>query len=263
MNSRIPLPVLRALNWAGFLFMMVFTALAMLLPLGGLTTQQVSDQYPNLFTPAPFTFGIWGVIYGGQLLFLLFQSGLLGYRKGVDDALIARLGLWPALLGVLNGLWLLAWHHLRPVTALLIIAAMLLSLIVLHRRTDAVADARARWLVRLPFRLYLGWISVATIANATAVLVHLGFDGWGLPEEVWAALLVAVAAVLALAMLMRSGDFAFAAVVLWALLGIFVRHTAELGGQYQPVILATVLGMVVVLGAMAYTYFAGKRWGHD
>lgn len=262
MNSRIALPVLRALNWAGFLFMMILTALAFLLPLGGITTRQASDQYPNLFTPAPFTFGIWSVIYLGQLLFLLFQSGLLGYRKGTDDALIAHLGLWPALLGLFNGLWLLAWHHLRPVTALLIIAAMLLSLIALHQRTDGLADIRTRWLARWPFRLYLGWISVATIANATAVLVHLGFDGWGLPEEIWAALMVATATVLGLAMLLRSRDFAFASVMLWALLGIFVRHTVELAGQYQPVILAAVLGILVLLGGMAYTYFAGKRREH-
>jgi hypothetical protein len=237
-------------------------ALAEWLPLGGLTTQQVSERYPNLFTPAGFTFGIWGLLYLGQLLFPLYQSGLLG-RSAPREALVLCLGPWPALVGLLNGLWLLAWHHLRPITALWLMLALLLCLIVLHRRTEAPADWKARWFTQVPFRLYLGWISVATIANATAVLVRLGFDGWGLPEEIWAALLVAVAAVLALAMLLRHRDQAFAAVVVWALLGIFVRHTVELVGQYQPVILSTVLALILVPGAMAYTFLSGKHWDEE
>lgn len=260
MKKQLPLPALRALNWAGFVFPAVLSALAMFSPPGNPLSRQVEDRYPNLFAPSGFTI-VWGLVCLGQLLYALFQSGLLE-RGGDGGALVSRLGVWPALAGLLAGLWMLAWHGLRPITALLLMAALLLVLIDIHRRTDHPADARQRWFAQTPFRLYLGWASVMAICNAAAALVSVGFDGWGMPEEVWAALLVAAAAVLGLAMLLRSRDYAFAAVVNWALLGIFLRHTLQLDGRYQPVILAAVLGLIVLPGGMAYTYFEGKRWGH-
>ncbi len=259
MGERTKLTLTRAANWAAYVFMITINVLAVVLPLGGLTTQQVSELYPNLFTPAPFVFSIWGIIYAGQLLFLLYQSGLLGYRRGMDDGLVLRLGLLPCLLSLFNGLWLILWHHRRPLAALAVIAAMLLTLTQLHLRTAGLANRPAKWFVRTPFRLYLGWISVATIANTSVALVQADFSGWGLPEDIWAALLVAFAAVLGAAMLLRHRDYAFAAAMAWALLGIFIRHTLALDGIYSSVVLTSLLGLMAVTGGMAYVFFQGKR----
>ena len=78
--------------------------------------------------------------------------------------------------------------------------------------------------MQLPFSIYLGWISVATIANAAQLLTFLNWDAWGLSPEVWAAIMLAPAATLGLAVLRRERDWAYALVLVWAFAGIAVAQ---------------------------------------
>ncbi len=254
MKTKLPLPALPVLGWLAFAALLAGTALALWLPTGEIPSD--SSRF-SLFTPAPFTRYIWIVICAGQLLFLLHQSGL--WRRGAHDALTERVGLLPALANALGGAGLLLWACRRPLTALAVLAALLVTLITLHRRIGEPAERRSRWLAQVPFRLYLGWASVSAMACAAAVLAQAGFPGLGLPEDIWAALLVAFAAVLGVAMLLRHRDFPFAAAMAWALLGIFIRHTMALDGIYSSVALTSLLGLMAVAGGIAYAFFQGKR----
>ena len=54
-----------------FISMLIVNVLANAVPLNGLRTGEVAALYPNLFTPAGITFGIWSVIYGFLTIFLI------------------------------------------------------------------------------------------------------------------------------------------------------------------------------------------------
>ena len=78
--------------------------------------------------------------------------------------------------------------------------------------------------VHIPFSVYLGWITVATIANVTAVLVVLGVESYGLLAEILTILVIAVAVIITYAMLIIRKDIAYSLVVIWASLGIFLKQ---------------------------------------
>lgn len=60
--------------------------------------------------------------------------------------------------------------------------ALLVTLIILYIRIKSVEH---NFSDLLPFSVYLGWISVATIANISYVLVEIGWVGFGISEVVW------------------------------------------------------------------------------
>ena len=94
------------------------------------------------------------------------------------------------------------------------------------RHEDDGVSAAERWLVRAPFSLYLGWISVATIANVSTVLVHFGWGAWGIAPEIWTAIMLSVGVILTGLMVFQRNDFIYAGVIIWAFTGIAVKHTA-------------------------------------
>ncbi len=80
--------------------------------------------------------------------------------------------------------------------------------------------------VRVPFSVYLGWITVATIANASQLLYVLGWGGWGIAPVTWTVIMLAAAVVIAALMGVTRRDVAYLAVLVWALIGIALKHAA-------------------------------------
>jgi translocator protein len=115
------------------------------------------------------------------------------------------------------------------------------------------ATGSERWLSRIPFSAYLGWITVATVANATAALVTAGWNGFGLAPEVWAVAMVVVASLLALVMLLTRRDAAYALVVVWALAGIGLKRSADASAAGQVVYVAAVACAAVVAAGIVAT----------
>lgn len=205
------------LKWAnlgGLLLVLLLNTLANTLPINGLTTGELSALYPNRFVPAGFTFSIWGVIYLALAGFVAFQFRPAGNR------LRDSIGQWFFLSCLANASWILAWHYMQPILALLIMLFLLWSLVQIYLRVTAL-PFRENWPGILPFQLYLGWICIATIANTTAVLTYAGWDGGGLAQATWAAIMAAAGTAIGLFFLVRYKDIAFGLVVLWALYGIY------------------------------------------
>ena len=234
---------LQFLNLLGFAFMITMNVLANALPLFGRNTGEVSAFYPNLFVPAGFTFSIWGLIY---LLLLVFTAaqlrGAFGGQRPVPDY-VAAIGPWFLFSCLANGLWIIVWHALQPLLSLVVMLALLACLIRINQilyGQRGPRPAEGRYVTRLPFSIYLGWISVATIANATAVLVHYGWGGWGLPPELWAVIMIAVAVAAGLLFLWRQANLPYALVIAWALYGIFARTDAE---AYAGIYWAIIIGI--------------------
>ena len=124
--------------------------------------------------------------------------------------------------------------------ALLLLLIAIYLLLGIGRTHVPVAET---WLVRVPFSIYLGWITVATIANITSVLENAGWNGWGLYPATWAVIMMVVAAVIAGLVSLTRGDVPYVAVILWAFAGIAVKHNTVL----SIVVTAWVAGILVAL----------------
>ncbi|ABM16595.1 MULTISPECIES: tryptophan-rich sensory protein [Mycolicibacterium] len=194
------------------------------LPINGQTTGDVTRRFEVYFVPAGYVFAIWSVIYAGLIAYSVYLSLALarGRRDSGAARAIAPLYLLTALA---NCSWLFAWHYNLFPLSMLLMVVLLGTLIVIYRVQAArpALSTVERWTVHIPFRVYLGWISVATIANATITLDDAGWSGFGLSEPTWGVIMVVVATALGLTMGIGHRDIAYAVVLIWALVGIAVR----------------------------------------
>lgn len=216
---------LSLLNIIGFILVITLNGLANALPINGRNTGELSALYPNLFVPAGYVFSIWGLIYLGLLIFIILQARGLFQSGPLRSPAAASLGPWFFLSCLANAGWILAWHYEKVLLSLGIMLLILFSLIQIYQITKG--NARLSLGERLPFSIYLGWICIATIANTTAFLVDVNWSGWGLSEVVWTIIMTSIGALLALAFLWLRNDIMYAAVVVWAFIGIINRYTAE------------------------------------
>lgn len=242
-----------------YLVMIVTNGLANTLPINHRTTGEISDSYPNLFAPAGLTFSIWGLIYLLLAAHVLYQLGLFREAGTDDDAasrspLLQRVGVLFALSSLVNTGWILAWHYDLIGVSVLLIATLLVLLILITRTTRAaVLSDRERLLVQLPFSVYFGWLTVATIANTTVWLVSVGWERLGIGEPTWAVIMLAVGAVIGITTGLRDRDPAYALVLAWAYLGIWIKHSSPDGfaGAHPVVATAALVGVAAFLIAAA------------
>jgi len=235
-------------NIAAFAAVIAVNGMANGVPLGGQTTGQVSAKYPSLFTPAGFTFSIWGLIYLTLLAFVVYQA--LPAQRG-NRSITAISPLFKANCAA-NAVWIFAWHYDLLWLSLLLMAAILGTLVQIFRMLLAAGEpaSKAEWFcLRLPFSLYTGWITVATIANLSCVQFAMGWDNAGLSVLDWTLLKLAVAGAIGASVVLRTGNIAYVLVIGWAAFGIASKQiaTPEVVGA------ATVLSIVAVLLALSAT----------
>ncbi|WP_428668392.1 hypothetical protein [Runella sp.] len=240
----------QVLNWVFFLAMVFVNYLANALPINDKTTGQLSDQYPNLFVPAPITFAIWGVIYLLLLVFCVKQSKSL-FSSQADAATaetVSVVGPRFIITCILNMVWIFAWHYEYVVFSVFIISLFLIQLINLNARLDTLTPFLAknsRFSIKAPFGVYLGWLCIATIANVTALLVYSNWNGWGQGEVFWASVMVIVGAVISSYALLKLKNAYIGLAVIWALIGVIMaRLDAEVYQRF--VVWSTVFGILLV-----------------
>jgi hypothetical protein len=227
----------------------IVNVLASTLPLGGKNTGEISDQFQVFFVPAGYVFSIWGLIYLGLIAYTIFQA-LPAQR---DNAALERVG-WLYIGSCLaNIIWLFTWHYeVFPLTILFMLALLVLLIaIYLTLGTGRTKTSTGmRWCVRVPFSIYLGWITVATVANATSLFNYLGWgNGYDPASAVWAAIMLGVATVIAVLMSLRHGDIAYIAVIVWAFAGIAVKHSGNALVATTAWAMAAVAAVSLVVGA--------------
>jgi tryptophan-rich sensory protein len=222
-------------------------ALANALPLNGQTTGAISNRFPVKITPPGYVFSIWGLIYTGLISYAVYQA-LPAQRANPRLRRIAR----PFILScAANIAWLLLWHYNRPRLTVGAMLGILLALISVNTRLGRPLQGPLgeRLLARLPFSVYLGWISVATLVNVTVALYDAGWDGFGADPQIWTAGLLAIGAGLGAGMAGLRGDASFPLVLLWAFLGIAQKQRGEplLGPAAQAAAAAAALSAGVGL----------------
>ncbi len=241
--------LLAILNLVGFVGTVVVNALANIIPINNIATGDVSDLYPNLFTPAGLTFSIWGLIYLLLGIFVVYQL-MPSFRRDPQKAeLIRQIGPFFFISCLANSGWIFAWHYQNMPLSLVLMLVLLGSLLTIYLRLGigkTELTRAGRYLVHLPFSIYLGWITVATIANVTVLLVGMNWGAFGLGEQFWAAAVIIVGTVIGLSMLLTRRDVYYALVVDWALLGILLKRMADDTAADQTVVYVTIAALAVI-----------------
>jgi benzodiazapine receptor len=208
--------------------------------IGGKLTAAVSDSNPTLITPAGYVFSIWSIIYILLGAFVIYQALPSRSNRGFTE----RIGWLFVLSSIVNIVWIFFWQFEYLAVSVVLIFLLLASLIAIYVRLGigkskvGLAD---RLFVHLPFSVYLGWITVASIANVATALVSLNWDGGGISPEIWAILVVAVALVITALMLIIRKDIAYSLVIIWALVGIGVKQSGN-----QTIVMLTEISAVIV-----------------
>jgi len=202
----------------------IVNGLATALPINGKTTGEISDSFDVFFVPAGYVFSIWGLIYVGLIAYAIYQL-LPAQSQNADLRGISALFVLSSLANIA---WIFLWHYEFFPLTVVAMTILLLCLIGIYLRLGIgrrKVSTGMRWFVHLPFSIYLGWITVATIANVTSLLDYWNWSGWGISAEAWTVIMLAIATVVGGLVSFRRGDIAYAAVLVWAFAGIAIKHS--------------------------------------
>jgi len=237
------------LNIVGMLVVLVVNAMASLLPLNGLTTAQISDSFFILFVPAGYVFSIWGIIYLGLIAFTVYQA--LPAQRG--NPRLRKMGIWFFLSGLANSLWLVSFHYqlfgLAMIMMLVLLGILIRIYTILGIGKETVKPVE-KWVVNLPFSIYLGWITVATIANASQFLYFINWDGFGISAEIWTLIMLAAALVISAMVSFTRKDVGYTLVLVWALIGIAIKQSVIPIVANAAWISAAVVAVVLVIASI-------------
>jgi hypothetical protein len=208
--------------------------------IGGKTTAQVSDAYPTLVTPAGYVFTIWSVIYILLGVFVIVQA----LSRGRAEIFRERIGLLFTMSCVFNIVWLFLWQFELLLASVIVMFMFLATLILIYLRLGIGKSTVGFWekiVFHLPFSVYLGWITIASIANVAVLLVSLNWNGFGISQETWAVVIIIIALLIASLVVLTRKDVAYGLVVIWALLGIAVKQS-----MYPTVVVAAQVSVIVI-----------------
>jgi benzodiazapine receptor len=245
--------LLKATNIIAFVLTVIVNSLAGSTTLiGGKTTADISNLYPTLITPAGYVFAIWGVIYILLGIFVVYQA--LPSEKGREYQ--NKISWLFILSSLLNVIWLFLWQNEILSLSVVVMFLLLVSLIVIYLRLNigkSTTSLREKLAVHLPFSVYLGWITIASIANVAAFLVSIGWDGFGISLETWAILIIIVSLLITLTVVTMRKDIAYALVIVWALLGIAANQSGNSS-------IVTTTEASVVIAVMALIAVVIRNW---
>ncbi len=219
------------------------------LPFNGLSTAKISDTFHVFFVPAGYVFSIWGLIYIGLIAYAVYPGAAFPARK----SRFAPDGYSVVVSGLANMAWLFLWHYLQFPLTLVVMLGLLAVLIVIYLELGigrTKASAAETWAVRVPFSIYLGWITVATIANVTDVLYYWNWNGFGISARNWTLVLFAAVLVIAGLMSLTRRDVAYNLVIVWALVGIAVKQSAA-----KSIVISSLVTAVLVLVVLVYSLY--------
>ena len=236
--------------------------LANALPIGGVTTGEVSDLLDNLFTPTGFTFSIWGIIYLSLFIFLISLIKINEEQKPFVSKVVVLFNI----NCLLNITWIFAWHYKIFPLSLIIMLGLLYTLILISRVIKTChKKLKSSYLYNISsfsFNIYFGWITVATVANFTGLLVSLEWGGFGISHELWTSFIIVVASIIASITFIKNRAIWYLLPIIWAFYGIFYRHTVYLDSEYPLVINTLLLGISILIILVISSIFFKKKLNH-
>lgn len=253
MSKERGIKVLKTFTVLSFILMVTVNALANILPINGITTGGVSDSYPNLFAPAGVTFAIWGIIYLLLTGFVVYQLGL--FNGTHTKAIVKLIGGYFIISSLANTAWIFSWQYKFIPLSMILMIVILVCLIKINGKINSIElTSKEKLFVKLPFSVYFGWITVATIANATTLLVSFGWHGGGLSEQILTIVVLLVGLIISMATTLKNKDVPYGIVIFWAYLGILFKHVSSSGfsGEYYGIITTLIISLVIIFICLLY-----------
>ena len=232
--------------------------LANILPINGKYTGELSDKIPNLFAPAGITFAIWGVIYLLLIIFAVYQARDFFKKEKIEMPYLTKIKPFFLLASAANIIWIFLWHYEQVGLSLLVTIVLLISLIAVYLKLNIGQEKvtlKEKMFIHVPFNFYLGWTTVATIANITAFLVTTGWNSFGIREVTWTIIVLCVATLLTLIILYKRKDIAYSPVIIWALLGIVIKRIQDQTEIATTAIIAIILIIIVIISIIIFKYY--------
>lgn len=247
--------ILSTLLFPAFILMIYVNYLSGIGAINDISAGGVSGKYPTLFTPAGFTFSIWGLIYLSGLIFVVRLIRDMFVKKE-DNESKHIVGLY-ILSCMLNISWIYSWHYDWIGVSVILMIGLLFTLIILYLKViqEAHGSIFSYLTLRTPISIYLGWICIATVANISVWLTALNWDGRPLNNVFWASLMLIIAALLNLFILIKKRDIFFAMVYLWAAYGIIMARSAEMPEGNTWISGAAVGGMIMVFLGILFAHY--------
>lgn len=237
--------MIKYLNIILFAGTLVMNYLANAIPLNNKTTGELSDSFPNLFTPAGITFSIWGIIYLLLVVYCVIQF-TTSHQSAVSD-----IGWLFGVSCVLNALWIVFWHYGRLPGSLIIMAGLLVALIYINIYIRELPYG----IIKAAFGVYLGWICIAAIANVTALLVYYSWNGFGVSHEAWTIIMISIGALLAAITIYRLTNPFIGLSVVWAFTGIILKRHED----YRSIVITAAIAILFVTIVTIYVFFRPAR----
>ena len=250
--------VLQGSNFIAVILTIAVNSLANILPINGKYTGELSDKIPNLFVPSGITFAIWGVIYLLLILFAIYQSRDFFKKDKIEMPYLTKITPFFILASAANIIWIFLWHYEQVALSLIAMLILLISLIAIYIKLNVgqqQTPLKEKMFIHVPFSVYLGWITVATIANITAWLVIISWDGFGISDVTWTIIVLCVATLLTLIILYKRRDIAYSLVIIWALLGIVIKRMQDQTEIATTATIAIVIIIIAIIGTFIFKYF--------
>ena len=226
--------------------MIAMTIIAQVSDLGGKPIDESSNDSYTLLNPAPYAFSIWGLIYLALLGFGIYQA-LPSQR---ENPRFRNASSWVIINAIANMMWYPAayWQTWNNVIANLLILIMLFSLVGINRalqNRQTTVPAAENWLARMPFAIYFGWITVATPVSIASFLVYNGWNGGGVPADIWAVTILIASLVIACIAFWRVTNFAYLIVIAWGFIAIAIAQQSISATVYWASLVGAVIAIVV------------------
>jgi hypothetical protein len=238
------------LNLFSLILVLVVNFLANYLPLNGYNTGELSDIYPNLFVPAGLTFSIWGVIYLLLTVFIISQFIKFKNLEVMKEEILNKIGYLFFITSLANAAWIFAWHYLFVFLSLIVMLVLLVSLIIIYRRLDIGIKKYSNklyYIFILPFSVYLGWITIATLANITALLVDINLYGGFINPIFWTIFVLIIGLIITLYTLLKRNDIAYSLVVVWAYIGIILKRYFQASEPIMSIVFTAIFSIVIII----------------
>lgn len=229
---------------------------------------EVSNKYDSVFAPAGITFAIWGLIYLGLFGFTIYHL-IKAYRSDIHsepNQIVQKIDYLFVINNIATTLWVFAWLYEYLGISLILMLIQLFTLIRIHIKTnifDPTQSAISKIFTQIPLSIYFAWICIATIANASAFLVSINWDGGGITPSLWTIILITIASLLAFLIIRFRQNPYFGLVVIWAFYGIQVKRAAINPLLFDNVISAAWFGIgfvtILVIMQFVFNYIKSKK----
>ncbi|MBK0381765.1 hypothetical protein I5M32_02230 [Pedobacter sp. SD-b] len=232
---------LAILNLVFFVIAFTVSNLSQLKIFGGVTNADISDKYATVFTPAGITFAIWGLIYLSLFGFTIYHL-IKAYKDNVHSEAsqaILKIGNLFIINNIATTFWVFAFTYEYLLVSMILIIIQLITLLMIFIKLNLFDIDKSfynKLFTQFPLSIYFAWLCVANVANISLYLTSIGWSGFGIPESLWAQIMIIVIALVSFFIVVFKRNVFFGLVAVWSVYGIRIKRVQIDDVLYSSVI---------------------------